>query len=219
MANKFENIITLIKQEYPRDIESFDVAQEELTVVVNSENIVKFLDFLKNNLCGVDYSTYGATDWETTDATASGFSRGVEVIDNKFKNKFKSRFAVVYHLLSIKHNIRIRVKTFLNDDNGIPMVDSVIKIWNGADWFEREAFDMFGIVFNGHPDLRRLLTDYGFVGHPFRKDFPLVGHVEISYDEKEGRVVYQPVSIEPRVLVPRVIRRDDRYDNLEIKQD
>lgn len=116
------------------------------------------------------------------------------------------RFAVVYHLLSTARNQRLRLRVFVEESS--PMVDSVIDIWKSADWFEREAFDLYGILFKGHPDLRRILTDYGFVGHPFRKDFPLSGHVEMRYDEEKGRVVYQPVSIEPRVLVPRVIREE-----------
>jgi len=118
----------------------------------------------------------------------------------------KPRFAVVYHLLSTSRNQRLRVRVFVEESS--PVVDSVIDIWKSADWFEREAFDLFGILFRGHPDLRRILTDYGFVGHPFRKDFPLSGHVEMRYDEEKGRVIYQPVSIEPRVLVPRVIREE-----------
>jgi NADH-quinone oxidoreductase subunit C len=122
----------------------------------------------------------------------------------------KNRFAAVYHLLSVTHNVRLRVKTFLDADR--PIVDSVIGIWPSANWFEREAFDLFGILFTGHPDLRRILTDYGFIGHPFRKDFPLIGHVEMRYDPEQQRVVYQPVSIEPRTLVPRVIREDSRYE-------
>jgi NADH-quinone oxidoreductase subunit C len=121
------------------------------------------------------------------------------------------RFAVVYHLLSISLNQRIRLRVFCPDDVQ-PMVDSVTGIWASADWFEREAFDLFGILFKGHPDLRRLLTDYGFIGHPFRKDFPLSGNVEVRYDPEKGRVVYQPVTIEPRILVPKVIRHDNRYD-------
>ncbi len=168
----------------------------ELTVVVDAGLIVDVCIALRDNidtrfeqlidLCGVDYSTYGEEDppraWQGT------------------------RYAVVYHLLSVQHNHRLRVKTFLNDE--MPMVASVIDIWPCADWFEREAFDLYGIVFEGHPDLRRLLTDYGFIGHPFRKDFPLSGYVEMRYDVEKGRVVYEPVSIEPRTLVPRVIRED-----------
>ncbi|MGB5256588.1 MAG: NADH-quinone oxidoreductase subunit C, partial [Woeseiaceae bacterium] len=116
----------------------------------------------------------------------------------------------VYHLLSLQHNFRLRLRTFTGTGNP-PIIRSIVDIWNGANWFEREVFDLFGVLFEGHPDLRRILTDYGFIGHPFRKDFPLSGNVEVSYDADEGRVVYKPVSIEPRTLVPRVIRDDNRY--------
>ena len=122
------------------------------------------------------------------------------------------RFAVVYHLLSIELNQRVRLRAYCPDDD-YPRLSSVMDVWNSADWFEREAFDLFGILFEGHPDLRRLLTDYGFIGHPFRKDFPLSGNVEVIFDPDKGRVVYQPVSIEPRTLVPRIIRDDNRYDD------
>ena len=122
-----------------------------------------------------------------------------------------SDFTVVYHLLSIRNNRRLRLRVFAPDDD-LPVVPSVTPVWNCADWFEREAFDLFGILFDGHPDLRRILTDYGFVGYPFRKDFPLIGNVEVRYDPDKGRVVYEPVSIEPRTLVPRVIRKDNRYE-------
>ncbi len=134
------------------------------------------------DVCGVDYLHYGEGAW-----------RG-------------PRFAAVYHLLSVARNQRLRLRVFLDD--AMPMVDSVVDIWASANWFEREAFDLFGIVFEGHPDLRRILTDYGFVGHPFRKDFPLIGNVEMRYDPDKQRVIYQPVTIAPRVLVPRVIRED-----------
>ena len=123
-----------------------------------------------------------------------------------------ARFAVVYHLLSLQHNARLRMRVYTGSANP-PVVKSVVDIWNGANWFEREAFDLYGILFEGHPDLRRILTDYGFIGHPFRKDFPLIGNVEVSYDADKGRVAYQPVSIEPRTLVPRVIRDDNRYES------
>ena len=164
------------------------------------------------DVCGVDYLEHGRAEWKTQDATSSGFSRGVArgpELDAPVAPG--RRFAVVYHLLSISLNQRLRLRVFCPDD-AEPMVDSVTGIWAGADWFEREAFDMFGILFKGHPDLRRLLTDYGFIGHPFRKDFPLSGNVEVRYDPEKGRVVYQPVSIDPRVLVPKVIRHDNRYD-------
>ena len=164
------------------------------------------------DVCGVDYLEHGRAEWKTEDATSSGFSRGVArgpQIDAAVAPG--TRFAVVYHLLSISLNHRLRLRVFCGDD-AEPMVDSLTGIWAGTDWFERETFDMFGIMFKGHPDLRRLLTDYGFIGHPFRKDFPLSGNVEVRYDPEKGRVVYQPVSIDPRVLVPKVIRHDNRYD-------
>lgn len=166
------------------------------------------------DITGVDYSTYGESEWVTEDATDSGFSRGVnqQKIEepNKVSYKPSKRFALVYQLLSIKLKSRISIKTFCDDDIQ-PMIDSVIDIWSSANWYEREAFDLFGIIFSGHPDLRRLLTDYGFIGHPFRKDFPLTGNVEMRYDPQLGRVIYEPVTIEPRTLVPRTIRNDSRY--------
>ena len=147
------------------------------------------------DLCGVDYLTYADSTWQG------------------------DRFAVVYHLLSVKNNQRIRVKTFLPEDD--LLIDSVCDIWASANWYEREAFDLFGILFSGHPDLRRLLTDYGFIGHPFRKDFPLIGNVEMRYDPEKQRVVYQPVSIEERINIPTVIRHDHRYivADEEVKSD
>jgi NADH-quinone oxidoreductase subunit C len=167
------------------------------------------------DVCGVDYLEHGRAEWKTQDATSSGFSRGVArgTMDAPMDEPAGAgrRFAVVYHLLSVSLNQRLRLRVFCRDD-AEPMLDSVTGIWAGVDWFERETFDLFGILFKGHPDLRRLLTDYGFIGHPFRKDFPLSGNVEVRYDPEKGRVVYQPVTIEPRVLVPKVIRHDNRYD-------
>jgi NADH-quinone oxidoreductase subunit C len=170
------------------------------------------------DLCGVDYASYGLSEWEGSEAaTNGGFSRGV---DGAGPGRFRfgdvhfegiaRRFASVVHLLSISNNRRLRVRSFAPDD-GLPVIPSLTPVWPGANWFEREAFDLYGIVYEGHPDLRRILTDYGFVGHPFRKDFPLIGNVEVRYDPEKGRVVYEPVSIEPRVLVPRVVREDSRY--------
>lgn len=170
---------------------SIDLA--ELTIEVSAGAIKDVCRKLRDqvgfdqltDLCGMDYSGFGVdggTPWQG------------------------ERFAVVYHLISYQNNLRLRVRAQLQEDN--PVIDSVIDIWAGADWFEREAFDLFGIIFNGHPDLRRLLTDYGFIGHPFRKDFPLSGQVEMRFDEEQGRVIYQPVTIEPRLLVPRTIRKD-----------
>jgi NADH-quinone oxidoreductase subunit C len=163
------------------------------------------------DLAGVDYLQYGIDEWQTESATRSGFSRGKVARPTAPDPAMAGRFAVVYQLLSITHNRRLRLRVKCPDTQE-PTVDSVIDIWAGANWFEREAFDLFGILFRGHPDLRRLLTDYGFIGHPFRKDFPLIGNVEVQYDPERKRVVYQPVSIVPRVLVPKVIRHDHRYE-------
>ena len=171
------------------------------------------------DVCGVDYLNYGVDEWATEETTTTGFSRGV---DPKTAGRLPGleedlsvetpqqdrRFAAVYHLLSVTHNHRLRIRVFAAE-NELPVVPSVVELWNGANWFEREAFDLFGILFEGHPDLRRILTDYGFIGHPFRKDFPLSGNVEVRYDPEKKRVIYQPVSIEPRVLVPKVIRGDE----------
>jgi NADH-quinone oxidoreductase subunit C len=170
------------------------------------------------DLCGVDYLGFGQTEWETDDASYEGFSRGVEGLgpgrfdwQNRPESEdIEQRFAVVVHLLSISQNMRLRMTTFAADE-GLPVVPTLVEIWSSANWYERETFDMFGVIFEGHPDLRRILSDYGFTGHPFRKDFPLIGNVTVRYDEEKGRVVYEPVEIEPRVLVPRVIRDDSRY--------
>lgn len=178
------------------------------------------LDFAQLiDLCAVDYLHFGVDEWSTQSASTEGFGRGVNPATSAFfsfhdapqatSNK-GSRFAVVYHLLSLSNNRRLRLKAYCIDDD-FPRMPSVAEIWAVANWYEREAFDLFGIMFDDHPDLRRLLTDYGFVGHPFRKDFPLIGHVEMRYDPEQMRVIYEPVSIEPRVLVPKVIRRDNRY--------
>ncbi|MCM2355526.1 MAG: NADH-quinone oxidoreductase subunit C [Arenimonas sp.] len=170
------------------------------------------------DLCGVDYLGYGDDEWDTTDVSSEGFSRGVEGAgpgrfdwENRPRgNGPERRFAVVVHLMSVRHNRRLRIRCFAAD-NSLPVVPSLVDVYPVANWFERECFDLFGIVFEGHPDLRRILTDYGFVGHPFRKDFPLVGNVEVRYDAERKRVVYEPVSIEPRVGVPRVVREDSRW--------
>lgn len=171
------------------------------------------------DLCGVDYATYGKDEWSTDTENMPSFSRAVNSASTgsltfntglDLAPSDQPRFVVVYHLLSLDHNVRVRVRCAAAD-NDMPIVPSVTTVWNNADWYERETFDLFGILFDGHPDLRRLLTDYGFIGHPFRKDFPLIGNVEMRYDPVKERVVYEPVSIEPRVLVPRVIRHDSRY--------
>jgi NADH-quinone oxidoreductase subunit C len=185
-------------------------AYDELTLVINSDDVVEVCQKLKDefkfeiliDLCGIDYLTYGESDWNGN-ASSSGFGRARQA--QKSTNQKDQRFGVVYHLLSVSSNQRLRVKALLSADN--LMIQSVTKIWNCADWFEREAFDLFGILFENHNDLRRILTDYGFVGHPLRKDFPMIGEVEMRYDDQLGRVVYEPVSIEPNINVPRVIRK------------
>ncbi len=167
------------------------------------------------DVCGVDYQDHGYSEWSTEQATATGFERAANNIEKHAVNPWvKPRFAAVYHLLSLAHNHRLRVRVFVDEEQ--PMVDSVNDLWPAANWFEREAFDLYGILFVGHPDLRRLLTDYGFIGHPFRKDFPLSGQVEVRYDATQERVVYEPVNIEPRILVPKVIRVDNRYTQGEV---
>jgi NADH-quinone oxidoreductase subunit C len=183
-------------------------AAEMLTVCATLRDDKEFRFEQLIDVCGVDYSAYGKSEWATIEASASGFGRGVDR-DLDLALEDPRRFAVIYHMLSLEFNRRLRLKVYAGD--AAPMVDSVNDIWSAANWFEREAFDLFGIMFKGHPDLRRILTDYGFVGYPFRKDFPLSGHVAMRYDPEQGRVVYEPVEIEPRVLVPKVIRNDSRY--------
>jgi NADH-quinone oxidoreductase subunit C len=190
----------------------------EIVVLLRDEPALRFEQLV--DLCGMDYLGYGQGEWVTHAATDTGFSRGVrrgvtmagEVPTTPVPAVQSSwpprRFAVVAHLLSVTHNWRLRVRAFLEDD-AFPLAPSLTAVYPCADWFEREAFDLFGICFEGHGDLRRILTDYGFIGHPFRKDFPLSGHVEVRYDPDKGRVVYQPVTIEPRTTVPRVIRPVD----------
>lgn len=190
----------------------------EVTIHIAPEHLVPTCKLLRDDfdfeqlmdLCGVDYSTYGGSAWETKSATDKGFGRAVDTMSREEPEDDGFRYAVVYHILSLKHNIRLRVKVRL--DAGQPMIDSVTSIWESANWYEREAFDLFGILFDGHQDLRRILTDYGFIGHPFRKDFPLIGNVEMRYDADKKRVVYEPVSIQERTLVPRVIRGDNRHE-------
>ncbi len=184
-----ENLTKLLKDE----VVSLESKLGELTLVIRATDMLAVLSRLRDDaglrfeqlidLCGMDYSTYGDGTWEG------------------------KRFAAVYHLLSITHNTRLRVRIFAEDDNQ-PILDSVADIWSCANWYEREAFDLYGIIFTGHPDLRRLLTDYGFVGSPFRKDFPLSGHVEMRYDAEQKRVIYQPVTVEPREVTPRIIREE-----------
>ncbi len=183
---------------------------DELTIVVKAAVMLDVLTLLRDakelrfeqliDLCGVDYSTYGSDISE-----GGAYFRSDLAPDDTAAHPY--RFAVVYNLLSVTHNMRIRVRIFAEDDE-FPLLASAIDIWPSANWYEREAFDLYGIVFTGHPDLRRILTDYGFVGNPFRKDFPLSGNVEMRYDPEQQRVVYQPVSIEPREVTPRIVREE-----------
>lgn len=197
MSAKLEALCQSLQSHFGGRLKSLKLALGEVTVEVAAEDYLQFMLTLRDeqefsfeevtDLCGVDYSTYGDGSWQGR------------------------RFAVVVHLLSIRHNVRLRVRVFADDDE-FPSVASITGIWKSVDWFEREAFDLFGIAFPGHEDLRRILTDYGFIGHPFRKDFPISGHVEMRYDPDQGRVVYQPVSIEPRENTPRIVREDTYGD-------
>jgi len=220
MSNAVDKLVARLQGRFGSAI-SIDVAFSEVTAEITAKDVLATCTALRDetdfafeqlsDLCAVDYLTFGQAEWETTSATGSGFSRGVDDHEVTSAGGNERRFAVVYHLLSITHNVRLRLKVYLSEDE--PIIDSVVAIWTGADWFEREAFDLYGVMFTGHPDLRRLLTDYGFIGHPFRKDFPLIGNVEMRYDAEKRRVVYEPVSITPRTLVPKVIR-DDQTDHL-----
>ena len=192
--------------------------QSNHEIKINPEQLIEVATALKSNLSfellmdviAVDYLTYGDVDWKTNNATSTGYSRAVKpTIIPEIDETFKGRFAVFYQLLSVSNNQRLTLKVFTSESNP-PSVPSLVNIWSSADWFEREAFDLMGIHFDGHPDLRRILTDYGFIGHPFRKDFPTNGNLEVVYDEEKEEVVYQPVSISTRPGVPRVIR--DRND-------
>ncbi len=214
-----KELATQVSTRFGRFLEKSIVAYGELTIVVAPQHLHEICLALRDepdfdfklliDVCGIDYLQYGISEWETTSTTATGFERGVE-FDALNKASCKGpRFASVYHLLSLTHNQRIRIRVLLNEPE--LKVPSVVDIWPAANWFEREAFDLFGIFYVGHPDLRRLLTDYGFVGHPFRKDFPLIGNLEVRYDAKLQRVVYEPVSITARILEPKVIRHDNRY--------
>jgi len=219
---RLESLRAAIAQALPNQLHEVGNHTGELTYEVRADELLAVARLLRDHaplkfemcmdVCGVDYLSHGRDEWNTHNATSSGFSRGVaRGVPQAHGLAPGRRFAVVYHLQSISLNQRLRLRVFCADD-AEPMVDSVTDIWASANWFERETFDLFGILFKGHPDLRRLLTDYGFIGHPFRKDFPLSGNVEVRYDPEKARVVYQPVSIDPRVLVPKVIRHDNRYD-------
>ena len=223
MTISIETLATRIDARFGEQLTRIGSICDELTYEVSRADLIAVATALRDekdfgvdqlmDVCGVDYLTYGDVEWKTNSATESGFSRGVDrklVILDESDTFDSRRFAIVYHLLSVANNVRLRLRVFTGENNP-PIVPSVVPVWGAANWFEREAFDMFGVLFDGHPDLRRIMTDYGFIGHPFRKDFPLSGNVEVSYDVEKGRVAYQPVSIEERTLVPRVIRDDNRY--------
>jgi NADH-quinone oxidoreductase subunit C len=211
-----ETLAVLLDQRLGEKIVRSNEALGQLTLEVLAGDVFAACELLRDDpelgfnqlsdLCGVDYASYGEVDWITSAATGSGFSRGVAPGAYDEVDDGDRGLAVVYHLLSSRRNERLRVRVFVDGDP--PVLPSVVDLWACANWYEREAFDLFGILFDGHPDLRRILTDYGFEGHPFRKAFPLHGNVEVRYDPAEGRVVYQPVTIDNRVLVPRVIRDD-----------
>lgn len=194
MPTKLESLQTALDTVLGKRIKKMTAELGQVVVDIKAADLVSTCMALRDeeslsfsqlmDVIGIDYSEYGAGIWNG------------------------GRFAAVYNLLSVRHNWRVRIRTFAEDD-GFPMLDSVIGIWSAANWYEREVFDLYGIIFEGHPDLRRILTDYGFVGHPFRKDFPVYGNVEMRYDPEQGRVVYQPVTIEPREIVPRVIREEN----------
>ena len=203
MSDYYNKLADSLRNRFAGMFDECFVNVGQLNFVVKKQNLIEVCTALRDeaefafdemiDLCGVDYSEYAGETWEG------------------------ERFAVTYQLLSVKNNHRVRVRAFA--DGEPPQIASVVNIWNGANWFEREAFDLYGIIFDGHPDLRRILTDYGFVGHPFRKDFPLCGNVEMRYDEDKKRVIYQPVSIETRVNTPRIYRDDHRYADRMTEED
>jgi NADH-quinone oxidoreductase subunit C len=197
MSAKLETLSQNLQSHFGDKLKSLKLALGEITVEVSADDYLSVMTALRDepkfsfeeliDLCGVDYSTYGDGAWQGR------------------------RFAAVSHLLSIQNNWRLRVRVFADDDE-FPSVNSVTGVWQSVNWFEREAFDLYGIAFVGHDDLRRILTDYGFIGHPFRKDFPISGHVEMRYDPDQARVIYQPVTIEPRENIPRIVREDTYGD-------
>ena len=199
MPSRIEQLAANLQTHLGERASSITIALGEVTLVLKQTDLLAVMQTLRDHpdfkfeelidVCGVDYAQYGDGAW-------SGL-----------------RFAVVYHLLSLSHNLRLRVRTFAEDED-FPVVDSVVGLWPSANWFEREAFDLYGIMFTGHMDLRRILTDYGFVGHPFRKDFPISGYVEMRYGPEQGRVIYQPVTIEPREITPRIVR-EEKYGETE----
>jgi len=229
MSDSLQQLAEALQNHFGDKIQNLIHQFDEITIDITPADLIEVSTALRDetdfayeqlmDLCGVDYSQLGQVEWETDKSSSTGFSRGVEATTMgylTFGDELEAqdtealRFASVMHLISYRNNHRLRVRVFA-ENNDFPVIPSVIDIWSSADWYERESFDLFGILYSDHPDLRRILTDYGFVGHPFRKDFPLIGNVEMRYDPEQKRVIYEPVSIEPRVLVPRVKRDDHRY--------
>jgi NADH-quinone oxidoreductase subunit C len=217
MPTRIETLSGALSAALGDKLRTCTTALGEITIVVGAADLRAAMRTLRDapefrfetliDLCGVDYSAYAGEaqdiDYFASDATA---------VEPPSRARHEGRFAAVYHLLSLANNQRLRVRCYAPDDE-FPLLPSVIDLWQSANWYEREAFDFFGIVFEGHPDLRRILTDYGFVGHPFRKDFPLSGQVEMRYDPEQARVIYQPVTIEPREVTPRIIREENYADD------
>jgi len=210
MTSRTASLAETVKAVLGDKIVDITAALGEVTLTIKAVDLVEAMTAFRDrpelcfeqliDVCGVDYSSFGKAAWDGVPSEGGA----------------RARFAIVYHLLSLTNNWRLRVRACADDDE-MPVIESVINIWPSANWFEREAFDLYGIVFTGHPDLRRILTDYGFIGHPFRKDFPLSGNVEMRYDPDQQRVIYQPVTIEPREIVPRIIR-EENYADTEIKK-
>ncbi|MEJ2422904.1 MAG: NADH-quinone oxidoreductase subunit C [Candidatus Thiodiazotropha sp.] len=218
MQDRLDRLAETLRQRFSEPEFTLERSCGEVTLVVPPARLIEVAEQLRDDdalafqelidVCGVDYADYGRSEWQTDSAPNTGFGRGVERL-GRLESMDEHRFAAVYHLLSIQHNTRLRLRVFVDTEH--PIVPSLVPVWASANWFEREAFDLYGILFDGHPDLRRILTDYGFIGHPFRKDFPLIGQVEMRYDPEQARVIYEPVSIDPRTLVPKVTREDNRY--------
>jgi NADH-quinone oxidoreductase subunit C len=205
MTSRAETLAAAVRAALGDKIVSIAAALGEVTLTIKAVDLIEAMTALRDrpelhfeqliDVCGVDYGSFGKAAWDGAPSEAGA----------------GARFAAVYHLLSLANNWRLRVRAFAEDDE-LPVIDSVISIWPSANWFEREAFDLYGIIFSGHSDLRRILTDYGFIGHPFRKDFPISGNVEMRYDPDQQRVIYQPVTIEPREITPRIVREDNYAD-------
>lgn len=225
MSARHEELSQALSERFGERLTAIASRVGELTYELAADDLLQVSTGLREefgfeqllDVCGVDYLCYGDDEWMVEEATSGGFSRAVDRSSPPGWDDAQPRFGVVYHLLSLSRNVRLRLRV-RPSDNAHPRVPSVVDLWPSANWFEREAFDLYGILFEGHPDLRRILTDYGFIGHPFRKDFPLIGNVEVRYDPGKGRVVYQPVSIEPRTNVPRVIRPEDNRYRPELRE-